>query len=104
MTPSWPRTGRCTACLEPAEQYPSGRWRHLNAPCPWRSGWLQRPGDLPSLPVKFIPDGDPDPTPSPGSHSTVEYEEGIPVRINLHSPETVAEYWDRLRAAVKEAT
>lgn len=66
MTP-----GHCSACGQPAHQYPvSRRWTHDNGPCEWRSLLAWQPVrriPLPGggheiaplevdLPAKFIPD------------------------------------------------
>lgn len=93
----WPRPGRCSACLQPAESYPSGRWRHIDGPCPWRSSTVFRPGDMPEPPVGFVADGEP--LPRPDWHREVVYEGDVPVRINMWSPSAVSDYWDRARDA-----
>ena len=57
----WPRPGRCSVCLQPAEQAPSGNWWHLTVRCPQRSQWLVPVGSLiDSIPLcGFIPDDPP---------------------------------------------
>lgn len=102
MMSRWPAPGRCGACLQPAEQYPSGRWRHTTRPCPGRSGWLQRVDTLPLPPVEFVADGDPLPQPGPRWPTTVHYEDGVPTSMGFHPPEQVAEFWASVRAALAE--
>lgn len=66
MTARWPERGRCGACRQPAERYPSGRWRHLDKPCPPRSRDLWSIDDLPVRELLvFVPDGEPLPRPAP---------------------------------------
>lgn len=106
MTPRWPAPGRCGACLQPAEQYPSGRWRHTTRPCPGRSGWLQRVDTLPLPPVEFVADGDPLPQPGPRWLTRVSEtdEQGFPTSIGFYCPDDVARYWDAVRTALAART
>ncbi len=102
MTLRWPTPGRCGACLQPAEQYPSGRWRHTTRPCPGRSQTMWRVDQLPLPSVEFVADGDPLPQPGPGWASTVHYEDGVPTSVGFTPPEQVAAYWGAIRADLAE--
>lgn len=107
MTAGWPKQGRCGACLHRAEQYPSGRWRHLTRPCGPRSTWLWRPGGLPLPKAEFVADTDPLPQPDQSKfHPVLEYDDGdgVPARIGFHSPRQVADYWARVRAHLHAET
>jgi hypothetical protein len=61
----WPRPGRCSVCLQPAEQAPSGNWWHLTYRCPQRSQWLIPAGSqIDSVPLAgFVGDDELPPTP-----------------------------------------
>lgn len=99
--PPYPIPGRCGACLDCAEQYPSGRWRHLTGPCRFRSAAIVQAGQLPMPKAVFVPDGEPLPQPGPNWHTTVRYEDGVPTSMGFHPPEQVAAFWDEVREALR---
>lgn len=95
----WPRPGRCGACLQRAEQFPSQRWRHLDGPCRFRSVGFVRVDQLPLPEAVFVADGEELPQPTRW-HTTVHYEGGVPTSVGIHSPGQVAEFWAGVRAAL----
>ena len=58
---TWPETGRCGACAQPAHRYPSGRWQHTGHPCRARTQtvWAAADAALVKTLLRFIPAGQP---------------------------------------------
>ena len=100
--PPYPIPGRCAACLHRAEQHPSGNWRHLTRPCRFRSVTIVQAGQLPMPKAVFVPDDEPLPRPDSNWQTTVNYENGVPTSMNVHSPEQVAAFWDEVREALHD--
>jgi hypothetical protein len=96
----YPIPGRCGACHRPCEQYPSGRYRHLNGHgC---GGVGAFPLGIPSPPKVFVPDGEPLPEPPLRGGWVVNFDgdDGLPTSMGWHSPRHIAEMWAAWREHV----